>query len=129
MDNIKVVIQGKRKDYECLLEKFQRGDFTQLIGAGIEFEESIKLKNPLGKLARDKITGFEGIVTCHAKHLYGCDSYGLTPEIDNDGKLRDTCWFDEGRIEITGDGIKPEDVTASKNGAGDNPKSTRNNPR
>ena len=82
----------------------------------------------LGKQGRDKITGYTGIITFHAKHLYGCDTYGLTPKIDNDGKLGDTCWFDEGRIEITGDGIKPEDMRVNEKGAGDNPKYHRNNP-
>jgi len=83
----------------------------------------------LGKLGRDKITGFEGIITGHAKHLYGCDNYGLTPTVDKDGKLKDSCWFDEGRIEIIGDGVNPADVTAEKNGAGTNPTNHRDNPK
>lgn len=82
----------------------------------------------LGKLARDKITNFEGIITGHARHLYGCDTYGLTPIIDKDGKIRSTEWFDQGRLEIIGEGIKPEEVKVEKNGAGENPKNCTENP-
>jgi len=79
-------------------------------------------------LLKTKLSGFEGIITGHAKHLTGCDTYGLTPKIDKDGKVQDCRWFDEGRIEIIGDGILPEDVRAEKNGAGDNPVNTASNP-
>ena len=82
----------------------------------------------LGKKARDKITGFTGILTGHAKHLYGCDTYGLTPSVDKDGKCVDSHWFDEGRIEIIDEGVKPEDVRTDKKGAGENPKNSKSNP-
>jgi len=70
----------------------------------------------LGKLAKDKITGFEGIIT--SKHIYltGCNQYGLQPKIDKDGKIPDKNYFDEGRIEIIGDGISSESVMAQENG-------------
>jgi hypothetical protein len=45
----------------------------------------------------------------------------LTPKVDKDGKVLDPLWFDEGRIEIIDEGVKPEEVRAEKNGAGDNP--------
>jgi len=82
----------------------------------------------LGNRARDKVTGFTGIITGHAKHLYGCDTYGLTPVVDKDGKIQDPSWFDEGRLEILGGGITPADVRSEKNGAGGNPGPIRNNP-
>jgi len=72
----------------------------------------------LGKKGRDKITNFEGIIVGYAKHLFGCDSLWLTPEVDKDGKMRDGHWFDAGRIEIIGKGVKPKDVKADTNGAG-----------
>jgi len=83
----------------------------------------------LGKMGRDKVTGFEGILTGYGKHLYGCDTYGLTPQVDKDGKTRDSQWFDEGRIEIIGDGIKPEEVQVEKKGAGENPRCSVDNPQ
>lgn len=60
----------------------------------------------LGNVGMDKITGFKGVITGHAKYLYGCDSYCLTPHVDNDGKMMDMQWFDEGRVVIIGEGVK-----------------------
>jgi len=83
----------------------------------------------LGKLGRDKITGFEGIVTCHAKYLYGCDRYCLTPTSrDKDGKMLDGEFLDEGRIEVLGEGIKPQEVQTEKKGGDKNPSSRKDNP-
>jgi len=76
----------------------------------------------LGKSGRDKVTGFEGIITARCTFLYGCDRYCLTPKVDKDGKTGDGEYFDEGRIEIVGDGIQPKDVRAEKNGGDSNPK-------
>ncbi|MCY1290512.1 hypothetical protein D9M70_396610 [compost metagenome] len=63
----------------------------------------------LGKRARDKITGFEGIVTGRAQYLTGCDQYVLAPPA-KDGNLSRGEWFDEGRLMVLGDGIRPEEV-------------------
>lgn len=68
-----------------------------------------------GKKAKDKITGFEGIITGKVTYMFGCAQYGLTPPV-KDGKLEQTHYFDEGRIEIIGEGISPEAVTASEAG-------------
>lgn len=72
-------------------------------------------KIKLGQKAIDKITGFEGIVVSHVEYLFGCDQYGLAPK-SVDGKGTETGYFDEGRIEVTGPGIAPEEVKAEKNG-------------
>lgn len=76
----------------------------------------------LGKKVKDKVTGFEGIAIGITKYLYGCDVVGVTPAVDKDGKTGDTCWFDEGRIEIIGEGIEPTTVQVDKNGAGEMPR-------
>jgi hypothetical protein len=70
----------------------------------------------MGKKAKDKITGFEGIIT--SKHIYltGCNQYGIQPSVDKDGKVPEKNYFDEGRIEITGEGISSKSVTAEQNG-------------
>ena len=83
----------------------------------------------LGKKARDKLTGFEGIITGHARHISGCDTYGLIPPVDKDGKIGFVEWFDEGRIEVIGEGIDPASVQVEKNGAGGNPTSHRSHPK
>ena len=62
-------------------------------------------KHDLGKKAKDKITGFEGIITERIEHLYGCNTYGLTPQFLKDGKKLDNVWFDEGKLSLTGEGI------------------------
>lgn len=69
----------------------------------------------LGKQGRDKVTEFEGIITAKVYYLYGCAQYGLSPKSVN-GEIKDTNFFDEGRIEIISDGIKPSAVTAEKPG-------------
>ena len=69
----------------------------------------------LGQKAKDKVTGFEGIITARATYLFGCDQYGLTPPAV-DGKCPESMFFDEGRIEIIGRGILPEEVQVEKNG-------------
>lgn len=69
----------------------------------------------LGKEARDKITGFEGIIIGKINYLFGCAQYGIAPK-STDGKVNDTNWFDEGRIEIIGNGVAPEEVKVEKNG-------------
>jgi hypothetical protein len=69
----------------------------------------------LGQKARDKVTGFEGIITGRAQYLYGCDQYCIVPPA-KDGKIGSAEWFDEGRIEVVGRGILPKDVRAEKPG-------------
>lgn len=69
----------------------------------------------LGAKAKDKVTGFEGIVIGKINYLFGCNQYGLSPEA-KDGKVLDSAWFDEGRIEIIGPGIAPEAVRVDENG-------------
>jgi hypothetical protein len=75
----------------------------------------------LGCKARDKVTGFEGIVTGKCDYLYGCAQWGLTPAA-KDGEVKDSRWFDEGRVERVGDGIAPESVRVERNGPGDSPR-------
>jgi len=74
-------------------------------------------KLELGKEAKDLITGFEGILVARAEHLFGCNTYGIAPKVLKDGKRIDTEWFDEGRIEITGEGIEAEAVKADRPGS------------
>ncbi|MBC8053766.1 MAG: hypothetical protein H7Y13_11945 [Sphingobacteriaceae bacterium] len=69
----------------------------------------------LGEKAKDKVTGFEGIIIGRAEYLTGCDQYGLTPPA-KDGKVEKNEWFDEGRIEIIGEGFPASAVMGSKKG-------------
>ncbi len=68
--------------------------------------------------ARDKITGFEEIITGRAQYLTGCNQAVLCPPVDDKGLVRAGEWFDEGRLEIIGEGFQPEQVSSSKNPGG-----------
>jgi len=72
------------------------------------------MKN-LGKEAKDKITGFDGIIIGKINYLFGCSQYGISPKCV-DGKVNGTEWFDEGRVEVIGNGIAPKEVKVEKNG-------------
>ena len=74
------------------------------------------LEIEFGKMGKDKVTGFEGIITGCCEYLYGCSQYLLTPKVKEDNTKQDGHWFDEGRIEVVGDAINPEDVKAEENG-------------
>lgn len=73
----------------------------------------------LGKKGKDKITGFTGVITGRSTWLFGCDQYCLTPVVDEKGDLKEGKWFDEGRIEITGDGFKESEVQVKEPGGPD----------
>ena len=55
----------------------------------------------LGKRAKDKVTGMEGVVTSVCIDLYGCVQMALNPGIDKDGKARETSWYDSNRLDVT----------------------------
>lgn len=54
----------------------------------------------LGDLVRDKVTGFQGIVTCETRFLNGCKRLGVQPRVNKDGKLDDAMSFDEMQLEL-----------------------------
>lgn len=84
---------------------------------GVKFPlQGMKMDKNIGKEAKDKITGFKGIIIGRADYLFGCSQYGLSPKIDKEGKVGVVNWFDEGRVEIIGKGIDPKEVKADKNG-------------
>jgi len=58
----------------------------------------------LGKLGRDVVTEFEGIIIAKAIHLSGCNTYLLAPKAKN-GKKRKSQYFSAERVEIFEDGL------------------------
>lgn len=56
----------------------------------------------LGHKVRDRITGFSGVVTGVVTYLTGCNQALVSPEVSDDGKLRDAHWFDVQRVEVVG---------------------------
>lgn len=56
--------------------------------------------NLLGMPAKDKVTGFSGIITSVSFDLYGCICAAITPPVDNEGKSPDGRWYDVARMEF-----------------------------
>ncbi len=59
----------------------------------------------LGDLAKDEVTGFEGIVTCRSEWLAGCVRISLQPREtykakDGDTKAAESGCFDEGNLVL-----------------------------
>lgn len=48
----------------------------------------------LGDRVIDKVSGFEGIVTAHSRHIAGCDRLWVEPRIAADGARREGAWVD-----------------------------------
>jgi hypothetical protein len=53
----------------------------------------------LGLKAKDRITGFSGVISSITFDLYGCVQAVITPEIGKDGKTGESCWFDIKRLD------------------------------
>jgi hypothetical protein len=58
----------------------------------------------LGKTAKDRVTGFTGVVVTVSFDLFGCVQAILQPPVEKDGKRPDGCWFDVNRLEVKGKG-------------------------
>lgn len=71
----------------------------------------------LGKEAKDKITGFKGILTVRCEFLTGCNRYCIQPTELISGKPVESMYFDESQIEIIGDGILKNEVQGKEKGA------------
>jgi hypothetical protein len=56
----------------------------------------------LGDVARDTITGFEGVVIGDTKWLHGCRRLTLQPRELKDGKPIDPLSFDEPQLVLVG---------------------------
>jgi hypothetical protein len=60
-----------------------------------------KFKYPMNVIAKDTISGFQGVIIARNAHLFGCAQYGLAPqEVSSDGLPKKTEFFDEARVEI-----------------------------
>ena len=71
----------------------------------------------LGQKAKDRISGFRGIVTARAEFLYSIPVYQLTPEkLGADGRPEEYEWFPVDQIEADWSDYAPtgENVTDEK---------------
>jgi len=55
----------------------------------------------LGDIAKDSITGFEGVVIAETKWLHGCRRFTLQPQkLSKDREVRSSATFDEPQLEL-----------------------------
>lgn len=63
----------------------------------------------LGVMARDRISGFEGVVNSISYFANGCIRVALAPrELKDDGSPREDGYFDIQQIEYVGPGVSKE---------------------
>ena len=53
----------------------------------------------LGDKAKDKVTGFEGIMVAETQWLNGCTRMGLQSQVLKDGIPTEAQWFDAPQLE------------------------------
>ena len=95
-------------------------EFLELTGEESKYEKDFSVPNTekwFGKKCRDKVTGIEGICVSCLTNLFSSDLYGL--EWRNKKGKSDHQWFDEGRLEIIGDGVTSESVSTHRPGGSD----------
>lgn len=93
------------------------------------------VKIELGSLAKDTVTGFEGIVVAQLTWLNGCVRFGLQPQKLHEGKPVEMQYFDSQQILVLvrkswqvedqdARGLSPKTILAAT--GGDRPAPTRN---
>lgn len=66
----------------------------------------------LGVKAKDRVTGFTGIVTVKHEFLSGCLQWTLTPPVDDKGVLPPMEHFDGERLVFIDEGVPADPVPA-----------------
>lgn len=81
----------------------------------------------LGMKVRDKATGFTGVVTTVSFDLYSCIQALVQPEVNSEGNLPQSAWFDVNRFMVVGkcDMDKPsfdhQDISNGDQGCAEKP--------
>jgi hypothetical protein len=57
-------------------------------------------KYELGCEAKDKVTGYKGMILSRAQWLTGCNTYGIKSQELKDGKPLDMVYFDEDAMDV-----------------------------
>ena len=114
----------------CILEPGRNGDGELVKGVSFDIQqlESIpsntifkgkilRPKIPLGVLARDTVTSFEGVIVARSSNLTGEPDYAIQPkELKKDGTPKEAHWFDEGRIVVVKENATAAEKPAKKTG-------------
>lgn len=68
----------------------------------------LNTKVALGDRAKDRITGFQGIIVIKADFLTGCTRWGIQPEtLGEHGVLGEVQHFDDGQLILVRAGVIP----------------------
>lgn len=59
----------------------------------------------LGDLAKDKVSGYTGVIIARTLWLYGCERFVLQSREMKDGKPVESCSFDGPQLELVKTGI------------------------
>lgn len=62
----------------------------------------MRVQEMMGLKVREKITGFEGIVTGYCIYISGCNQALVAPATDENGKHVEAMWWDEQRLDVIG---------------------------
>lgn len=68
----------------------------------------MEFKFKLGLTAKDKVTGFTGVITSRIEYINGCIQYCVKPKMMEAGKMPDGEYLDEQQIEIVEGEVKIE---------------------
>jgi hypothetical protein len=72
----------------------------------------------LGDRVRDRISGFEGIVTGKHEYLYGCRRVTVSPTELKEGKRIESDWLDEDQVDLVESAVIPAPSSAPERGGG-----------
>lgn len=75
----------------------------------------------LGDVAKDTVTGFQGVVVGRHEYLHGCVRLQLQPQELKDGKPIEACTFDEPQLTV----VKRKAAATTSNTGGPRPEPTR----
>lgn len=78
-------------------------------------------KLELGMEVRDRVTGFQGIITSRTTYLNACDRLAISPRVDKEGKLPETEVFDEPDLIFVSNGIYVPPAPKPKRNGGPHP--------
>lgn len=65
-------------------------------------------KFELGDKVKDRVSGFQGIITTRTEHLNGCKQYGINPPIDKTGKMLEGYNIDGEQLDLIDKGLNKE---------------------
>lgn len=79
---------------------------------------TVNFKFSNGDKVKEKISGFQGIITGCVSYLTGCNQYLVTAKSKDKNSDSERVWFDEGRLHLLKkQAFKPSDVEADENGS------------